>query len=412
MSLYKFDKSMEMFQRAAKVIPGGIPGHKNPAIGIPGAFPYFADRGKDGHYWDVDGNDYIDFLCGYGPIILGHNYEKIEKAAAEQAKQGTCFNHPTERTVELAERLVKTIKIADWAVFGRNGSDVTTFSILVAREYTSRKRVLMAKGAYHGSHAWSTPGHGGLIEEDINTIHHFNWNDANQLNDLVKRYEGEVAAVILTPYHHPAFGNSILPAPGFWQDVRRICDDNGIVLICDDVRAGFRLDLAGSSEYFGFKPDLACYSKAIANGFSLSAAVGTDEMKNAASNVFFTGSYYTCAVELAASLATLDEMENLNVLDSMMEKGKRLQAGLKERAEKNGLQVTVSGPPTIPYMTFSNETNFLRQQLWAKECVARGVLFHPHHNWFICYTHTDEDIDKALDVADEAFAIVKKEFGS
>ncbi len=412
MNPYSFDKSVEMFTRATKVIPSGISGNKNPSFAVPGSFPYFAERGEGCRYWDVDGNEFIDYLCGYGPIVLGYNCKKVDEAAAEQLNRGSSFNHPTERSVELAEKLVDLIPWSDWAAIGRNGTDVTTYSVLVAREHTQRSKVIMAHGAYHGSAAWCTPGHGGLIEEDTSQILTFNWNDATELEDLVKKNEGDVAAIILTPHHHPAFADQELPAEGFWAAVRRICDENGIVLISDDVRAGFRLSIHGSGEYYGYKPDMACYCKAMANGYCISAAVGRDELKNAASRVFFTGTYYTSAAEIAASLATLDELEKTDAVGHMMKMGTMLQEGLKKRAEGHGLQVKISGPPTIPYMTFANETNFRRMQLFSGEAVKRGAFLHPHHNWFLSYAHKQADIEETLNTADEAFAIVKKEFGS
>jgi glutamate-1-semialdehyde 2,1-aminomutase len=221
-----------------------------------------------------------------------------------------------------------------------------------------------------------------------------------------------VAAVILTPYHHPAFAAQKLPAPHFWSDVRSICNQHGIVLICDDIRAGFRLHMGGSSEYFGFRPDIMCFCKAMANGYSISAIVGKDELKNAASKVFFTGTYYTAATEIAASLATLDELQTVGAIGHIMKMGEMLQEGLRKRAENNGLQVEVTDPPPLPFMTFTNERNFRRSQCFSAACAKRGVLFHPHHNWFLMYAHKEKDIEQTLDVADEAFGVVKKEFGS
>jgi glutamate-1-semialdehyde 2,1-aminomutase len=412
MSLNTFEKSNEMFLRATRVIPGGISGHKNPAFAIPGTFPYFAERGEGCRYWDVDGNEYIDFLCGYGPIVLGFNYEKVDRAVDAQRELGSVFNHPTPRSVELAEKMVEMIPCANWAAFGRNGSDVTTFAIQTAREHTHRRKIIVARGAYHGSHPWCTPGHGGLIEEDQLQVLAFTWNDVDQLEGLVKENEGDVAGVILTPYHHPAFAVQQLPAPHFWSDVRNICDQHGIVLICDDIRAGFRLHMGGSGEYFGFKPDIMCFCKAMANGYSISAIVGGNEFKNAASKVFFTGTYYTGAAEIAAALATLDELREVDAIDHMMKMGKLLQEGLTKRAEARGLQVEVSDPPVVPFMTFSNERNFRRSQCFSGECAKRGVLLHPHHNWFMMYSHTEKDIEQALEVADEAFGVVKQQFGS
>jgi glutamate-1-semialdehyde 2,1-aminomutase len=412
MSLNTFDKSKELFLRATKVIPSGISGHKNPIFGIPGSFPYFAERGEGCRYVDVDGNEYIDFLCGFGPIVLGYNYKKVNDAADAQRALGSAFNHPTPRTVELAEKLVELIPCADWAAFGRNGSDVTTYAIQIAREHTQRRKIIVAGGAYHGSHAWCTPGHGGLLHEDQAHVLTFTWNDATQLEAIVKAHEGDVAGVILTPHHHPAFSAQELPAPGFWSDVRRICDTHGVVLICDDIRAGFRLHIRGSGEYFGFVPDIMCYCKAIANGYSVSAIVGKDELKPAASKVFFTGTYFTAAAELAAALATIEELESTNAIDHMAKMGKLLQEGLRKHAEAHGLQIKVTDPPTLPFMTFANERNFRRSQCFSSECAKRGVLLHPHHNWFMMYSHKEADIQQAVDVADEAFGVVKQEFGS
>jgi glutamate-1-semialdehyde 2,1-aminomutase len=411
MALYKFDKSNDLFQRATAVIPSGISGNKNPAFAVPGSFPYYAVRGEGCRYWDVDGNEYIDYLAGYGPIVLGYNDPVVDAAAEAQRKLGTAFNHPTPRAVELAEKLVGMIPLIDWCAFGKNGTDVTAYAVQTAREHTQRRKILKAHGAYHGSQSWCRHGLGGIIDTDFEHVHDFVWNDATSVEDYFKKYPGDVAGVIITPYHHPAFANQVMPKPGFLADLRRICDKYEAALILDDVRAGFRLDIRGSHEYFDFKPDLTCYCKAMANGYAISAACGTNKYKPAASKVFFTGTYYTSAVEQAASLACLDELAKPETLTHMMAMGTMLQTGLKKAAEDRGLQVTVSGPPTLPYMTFANETNFRRSQLFGGEAAKRGVLLHPHHNWFIMRSHTAADIQKTLDVADDCFKLVKKEFG-
>lgn len=411
MELYRFDQSKALFERATKVIPSGISGNKNPAFAVPGSFPYFAESGKGCRYVDVDGNEYIDYLAGYGPIVLGYNDPAVDAAAEAQRKLGAAFNHPTPRAVELAEKLVAMVPAIDWCAFGKNGSDVTAYAIQTAREHTQRRKILMAHGAYHGSQSWCRHGLGGLIESDYEHVLHFTWNHADEVRDLVKKHDGDVAGIIITPYHHPAFGNQVMPAPGFLAELRRICDENDIVFIVDDVRAGFRLDMKGSHAYFGLTPDLTCYCKAMANGYAIAACCGRQPFKNAASRVFFTGTYYTSAVEQAASLACLDELQKSDAIDHMMKMGTMLMDGLKEVATNNGLQVTLSGPPTLPFMTFANETNFRRSQRFSGEAAKRGVLLHPHHNWFIMRAHQEPDIRRTLEVADACFAVVKKEFG-
>ncbi len=400
-----YAESLRLFARASRVIPGGIYGHTSPALTVPGKFPNFATHAEGGRYWDADGNEFLDFMCGYGPIVLGYNHPEVEAAAEKQRRDGDRFNHPTEATVLLAERLAALTGLG-WAVFGKNGSDMTTWAVQVAREFTGRKKILRVRGGYHGSHAWCSPGHGGIIPEDREHVHVFQWNDPDTLRDLLARHRGQVAALIASPYHHPAFGDSALPAPGFWATVEELCRRDGVLLICDDVRAGFRLHLGGSHQHFEFAPDLVCFSKALGNGHAISAAVGKAELKVAASRVFLTGSFWQGAVAMRAALATLEILERDDCISRMQRIGERFTAGLRAGAEKHGLRVNCSGPPAIPFMSFAADTGWQRQRDFCAEMARRGVFLHPHHNWFLCAAHTEADIDGALAAADAAFALV------
>ena len=410
--MYTFEKSKEVFARAVKSIPGGIYGHESPALMVPGEFPYYADRGQGCRYWDVDGNEFIDYMCGYGPMVLGYGHPRVEAAVREQMEKGNCFNHPGAIMVDLAEYLIDLVPIADWSLFLKNGSDATSWSLQVAREYTKRDVILMARGAYHGAHAWCTPGHGGLTKADRVNVDLFDWNNTDSFFKKIEQHKGKLAAVIMTPYHHPAFGDSVLPADGWWQTVEKTCREEGIILIVDDVRAGFRLNLGGSNEYFGFKPDMICYCKAIGNTYPLSACVGREELKGAASKVFATGSFWNSSVPMVAALETLKVLKEENGVDKMLSMGEKLMNGLKDLAKSHGLQIVCSGPPSIPFMRFANESNFLRNQLFCSEVTRRGSFFHPHHNWFMSTAHTEADIEETLGHADAAFKVVKQEFGS
>jgi glutamate-1-semialdehyde 2,1-aminomutase len=399
----QFPKSMELFHRASQIIPGGIYGHTTPITTVPGAFPYYAASGQGGRYTDIDGNEFIDFMCGYGPIVLGHRHPEVDSAARARQELGDCFNHPSPLMVELAEKMVDLVDIADWAVFGKNGSDMTTWAIQVARQATGRKKILKAGGAYHGTDAWCTPGHGGLIEEDRAQIGNFPWNDSQAVRDCFRKFENEVAAVIITPFHHPAFGDSVLPDPEFLETLREGCTRAGALLIVDDIRAGFRLHPGGSHRYFGFEPDLICFCKAMGNGYPISSAVGRGEYKVAASQVFLTGSYWNNAVPMAASLKTIEIIERDDVPARLEKLGQRLFDGLTKGAREAGFEVTCSGPPAIPFMSFKDDPGFHRMQAFSSICAAKGVFFHPHHNWFLCAAHTEEDIDEAVGIAGDAF---------
>ena len=400
---YSYKNSLKLFERAAKVIPEGIYGHQNPAFVIPGASPYFADRAQGAYFWDVDGNRYIDFQCGYGPVVLGHNHEAVETEVKKQMAKGSCFNHPGELMIDLAEKLTALISIADWAIFAKNGSDVTTWAIRVAREFTGRKKIIMTKGAYHGAHAWCTDYPGGVLPEEKADILKMGWNRIEDLEKLIAAHPEEIAGIILTPYHHPTFSAQEMPAAGFWKKVRKICDRENIVLIIDDIRACFRLDIRGSHEVFGIDPDMICFAKAMANGHPISAAVGRVQYREAAEAVFFAGTFWFSPGPMAAALATLNILETSDAIPHMNKLGMQLKNGLEGLGKKHGYRVTVSGPPALPYMTFDDDPDLYHIQVFCREMIARGIFLHPHHNWFICAAHTEADIDCALETASDVF---------
>jgi glutamate-1-semialdehyde 2,1-aminomutase len=401
-------QSDALFARAKRVVPGGIYGHQSPALLVAGAHPMFFQRGAGSHVWDADGNEYVDYMCSYGPIVLGHNHPAVEEAAQAQARDGNCFNGPTARFVELAEHLVAITPAADWVVFAKNGSDVCTWATLVARAATGRKTIVKAEGAYHGTHAWCSPFPGGVTPEDRANVVEAPWNDLDALDAAIAASHEGVAGIILTPFRHDAFHDSELPAPGYLDGVRARCDRHGIVFILDDVRAGFRLHLGGSGECFGVRPDLACYCKAIANGHPLAACVGREDLRGAAQEVFFTGSYFTSAVAMAAALACLRELERSDAIARMAALGTRLCRGLEAAGRAHGLEVVTSGPPALPFMSFRDDPGQQSNRVFCGAAVERGVYFHPHHNWFLSAAHTDADIERTLAVADEAFAIVAR----
>src|SRR4029453_12102144 len=313
-----------------------------------------------------------------------------------------CFNAPTRLWVELAERLVEITPFADWAAFAKNGSDVCTWAVAVAREHTGRRKVVKADGAYHGAHAWCTPAPAGVTPEDTANVLTFAYNDLDGLRRVVGAHDGDVAAIIVSPFRHDAFHDQELPVEGFLPGVRRLCDDKGIVFILDDVRAGFRLHLGGWGERFGVQPDLACYAKALANGYPLSACAGRDALKAAAERVYFTGSYFTSAVPMAAALACLRELEATGAIAHMERVGLLLQRGLESQAAARGIEIVYSGPPALPFMSFKYDVNFGPSRTFAAACAQGGVYLAPYHNWFLSAAHSESDIARVLEVTDEA----------
>lgn len=406
-----YTKSREAFIRAEKVIPSGIYGHQGPAEGcyVPvEAFPFFSSRAQGSYFWDIDGNRFIDYMCAYGPNILGYNDPDVDEAARRQRELGDCITAPTERMIEFAELLVDTVATADWAFFAKNGNDVTTMAVMAARAYTHRKKIVFFKGYYHGVAPWTQKiDYAGVIEEDVANNIYVDWNDLAQLNEVFDRYRGQIAAVIGQPYMHGNFCDNQLPADGFWQAVRKLCTENGTVLVIDDVRAGFRLDIAGSDHYFGFEADLICFCKALANGYNVSALCGKDFLKNTVSGMSYTGSYWLSAVPFAAGIACINKMKKLGMPSLLIEKGTQLKDGLVRAATKYGFNLRVSGVPSLFYLRIADDPTLMLHQEWIAECVKRGVFFTNHHNHFINAALSDEDIKETVEIADEAFSVVR-----
>ena len=409
-----YDKSREAFARAMKVIPSGIYGHLGPAEGCytpVEAFPFFSSKAQGTYVWDLDGNKFIDYMCAYGPNVLGYNDPDVDAAAAAQRALGDCTTLPSTKMVEFAELLVDTVASADWAFFAKNGNDVITLAVMTARAYTHRKKIVFFKGYYHGVAPWTQKiDYAGVIEEDVMHNIYVNWNDLDGLRRVFKENEGQIAAVISQPYMHGNFMDNVMPAEGFWQEVRKMCTENGTVLVVDDVRAGFRLDIAGSDHYFGFEADLICFCKALANGYNVSALCGKNFLKNTVSGMSYTGSYWLSAVPFAAGIACINKMKRLDMPRILIEKGEKLKAGLIAAGERNGFDLRVTGAPSLFYLRIADDPTLMLHQEWIAECVKRGVFFTNHHNHFINAALTDADIAETVDIAEEAFEVVRKRY--
>ena len=406
--VYNYTKSREEYNRALKVIPSCIYGHQGPAEGcfVPvTAFPFFSERAKGSYFWDVDGNRFIDYMCAYGPNVLGYNDEDVDAAAAKQRAVGDCITAPSTKMIDFAELLVDTVASADWAFFAKNGGDATTLSVLTARAFTRRKKIVFFKRYYHGVAPWTQKiDYPGILEEDVANNLYVAWNNYEELERVFEENKGEIAAVISQPYMHGNFVDNELPAEGFWQKVRKLCTDKGTVLIIDDVRAGFRLDLAGSDHFFGFEADLICFCKALANGYNVSALCGKEFLRNTVSGITYTGSYWLSAVPFAAGLACIEKMKRLDLPRLLHEKGTKIKDGLIAAAKKHGYDLHVSGMPALFYLRIDDDDSLMLHQRWIAEMVKRGIYVTNHHNHFINYALSDDDIKTTIEVADEAFA--------
>ena len=350
-------------------------------------------------------------MCSYGPLVLGHQHPKVEEAARAQAAEADCQNGPAPVMVELAELLVATVRHADWAMLAKNGTDATTMCCTIARAQTGRKRILVARGAYHGAAPWCTPRLAGTTAEDRVNLGHYTYNDLASARAAADEAGDDLAAIVVSPFKHDAGFDQELVDPAFARGLRELCDETGAALILDDVRCGFRLHLGSSWEPVGVDPDLSAWSKAIANGHPLAAVLGSDRFRAGAGSVFVTGSFWFSAVPMAAAVATITALREEAAIDAMHQAGTLLRDGITGQAAAWGIEVSYTGPAAMPYLTFAGDTDHALASLFAAEAVRRGAYIHPRHNWFVSAAITDEDIDLVLAATDEAFAAVRKHLG-
>lgn len=410
---FNYPQSNDLFERAQQVIPNGISGHFNPVVQLPaGTYPFYVDKAKGSRFWDVDGNEYIDYMCAYGPMILGYGNEKVAEAYQRQlAKADTC-TLASPVMVELAEFLVDLVPFASWASFAKNGADATNMAVLIARAATGRRKVIAIDGGYHGVAPWMlAPERGGISPADSAEVIRIPWNDVNALTKAIADNKGSIAAFISSPYHHPVYQDNQMPAHGYWSAVHKALRAEGIVSICDDVRAGFRIDMKGSNHHFGFEPDLTCYCKAIANGYPISALLGNEAIKDAAKSVFQTGSFWFSAAPMAAALACLKELKAQDGPAQICATGEKLIAGLENVSQSHGVDLRATGMPSMPFLRTEHEAGPSFHQALCGEVTRHGVFMTSHHNLFVSAAHTDEDLQTTWDIFDRALTDLKPQFG-
>lgn len=403
-----FEKSNALIERELKVAPlAAQTFSKSYRYYMPNQAPMFIDHAEGARLYDVDGNEFIDFVCSLGPITLGYNYPAVNKAVIEQLNKGIIFSTQAPVECELAEKLVEVLPMAEMVKFVKNGGDATTSAIRLARAYTGRKRVAMS--GYHGMHDWSigaSANRKGVPEEVCALTKTFKYNDLESLENLLKEYPNEYAAVILEPIQADG------PKEGYLQAVVDMAHKYGAVAIFDEVVSGFRYAIGGGSELYGVNPDLASFGKGCANGMPISFIAGKKEIiKLIEQGVFISTTFGGDALSMAGALATVKEMQEKDVIGHAWKLGQIMLDGLKELIKKHGVEQAVSVSGLAPHCGVAFEgvgsLNYLDiNSIYSKVMLENGILCVAINN--ISFSHTEEDIKKYLDAADKAFAEIKK----
>jgi glutamate-1-semialdehyde 2,1-aminomutase len=437
------EKSRALFERAKRTIPGGAGSTARLPRNGWKPYPLFIKDGNGSRITDVDGNEYIDYLLGLGPMILGHRHPVVTAAVSDAILDyGTCFGLPYELEIEAAEKVVEAVPGIEQVRFTNSGSEAVGVAVRLARATTGRRIIVRFEGHYHGwqdTVYWSNhvdpalagPADSprpiamgpGVPAELESTLVVLTWNDPESFVRLMKERGDEVAAVIT----EPAVFNTgcILPEPGYLELLRSETRKYGAMLIFDEVITGFRFARGCAQEYFGVLPDLTTLAKGLGGGFPVAAVGGTVEaMRLIADGTYsHSGTYNANVVQCAAVSATMDVLAEPGLYERQRALGDRLATGLKSIADASGVEAYVEGLGTVFQLWFANqpiknwrdavkyahEPAFTR---WYEEMVIRGVLFHPlqFENLFVSLVHSDEDIDLTLSAAEDAMKVVAREF--
>jgi glutamate-1-semialdehyde 2,1-aminomutase len=428
-------KSSQLQERAMKVIPLGA--NSNFRFWGVGETP-FIKKGKGAYIWDMDGNKYIDYRLGFGPIILGHAYDAVDQQVAEAIKEGVCFALTSEFEVSAAEKIVAMCPSVEMVRLVNSGLEATMHALRVARAYTGREKVIKFEGMYHGFHdhlMFSTyapaetygslnaplpiPMTSGIPKGFADYVIPLPFNNEEVLEKTLRSIGYQMAAII----SEPMLGNcgALDANPGFMDFIRQKCDEYGIVFILDEVKTGFRYAPGGAQELYGINPDLTAYAKAIGNGYGVAAFGGKKELMLQIGNGVAQGGTYTGNKVMAvAANAVLDIIKNEPVHETINKRGWRLMDGIKTIFDDAGIPVTLRGEPPMFSYTIG-EADMYDARTWgqnddilylkiAKAAMDRGVMpdYDAREPWFLSYSHSEADIDETLNVMQDAVKEVKQ----
>jgi len=436
----RFPTSKKLFAEAKEYIPAGVNSTARAVWSGWDPYPLYVKSGQGSRVTDVDGNEFIDYLLGLGPILLGHRPEVITEAVSKQIHEtGTVFALASELDTAVARKMTECVPSLEKVRLNNSGTEAVTYALRLARTYTGRKKVIRFEGMYHGfSDAiyWSKhpsdaaiaggmpvpePQGPGLPDGIADSLIILPWNDIDLLKKVIEENYKEIAAVISEPIMCNT--GCILPKPGYLEGMRELTEKYGIVLIMDEVITGFRISLSGAQGYYGIKPDLSVFAKGMGGGFPVASVGGRADIMQLVDDgtVSVAGTYSGNGIALSAASATLDYLRQPGLYETLYRRCDKLREGLSEIWSKSAVSAHVVGLGPVFQVWFSEKPIYDYRDAKAyadgdlfticwEEMLFRGILFHPHYyeNLFVSMAHTDQDIDITLEKAEEAVRAVEK----
>ena len=400
-TVVQFTESLDLFAHAQDVIAGGSQtSSKRPGAYALGAYPIYAARANGSHIWDIDGNEYIDYVNGLGPIVLGYCYPAVDAAISEQLEKGIIYGLLSPLEVAAADSIIDAVPAAEMVRFLKGGAEANNAAARIARAYTKREIIL--NNGYRGwSDGWSAsrnePGIPSALESSVKQ---FTYNDLNHLEELFRTHDNRIAAVMLDT---ASLGKE--PEPGYLQGLNDIAHKHGALVIYDEIVTGFRLAMGGAQEYFGVTPDMATFAKAMANGMPLAAVVGSKEVMKAAEDLVISITYGGEALSLAAAVATMNVMRERNVQAQLHQTGELLRDGINGAAQRAGVALEAYGLAPIGGERFLDakdpEEDSLMWRFLLAGLAQRGVLIRRGGVNFVTFSHTAEDVAQTVDAIED-----------
>lgn len=403
----KLKKSSQYLKRAEKLIPAlSQTFSKAPYSYVKGVYPVYLKRGKGSHVFDVDDNEFIDYVLGLGPIGLGYCYKPVDRAIKKQLSNGMSFSMPHYLEVEFSEKLQKIIPGTEMVRFSKTGSDSVTACVRVARAYAKKDHILYTGhgGVWHDWFTGITSRNEGVPKFNNELISLFKYNDIEDLKKAFARNEGKVAAVVMEPMWLD------YPDKSYLAEVREITHKNNAVLVFDEVLTGFRLANGGAQELLKSEADLVAFGKAIGNGAPLGAITGKEEYMKKFNDVFYSTTYGGETLSLAAGIAVVNEYLTKDVISHSWKMGQILKDGINSLGEETGVKVEWFGTPVRGAITFSQVGQYtpkLLRSIFSQECIKRGIMFGPGET-LISYSHSKKDLKETLDACEKALQKIHK----
>jgi glutamate-1-semialdehyde 2,1-aminomutase len=413
----RIPQSMDLYARALELIPGATQLiSRRPTRFALGVSPVYAERAKGARFWDVDGNEYIDWVSGIGAVILGYADPVVDEAVIEQIRLGTMYSINHELEIEVAEALTSLLPGAEMVRYAKGGGDACAIAVRIARGVTGRDKVLFC--GYHGWHDWYLAANltaGANLNSHLfpgieplgvptglaGTSHPFPYGDLQALRQQLEAHRGEVAAVMMEPLR------SAEPPPGYLAAVAELTREHGAALIFDEVSSGFRFGPAAAQGYVGVVPDMSVFAKSMSNGYPMGAVVGKREWMEPSARMFISSTYWSDTIGLRATLTTLQELRNRHVSEQLWAFGGRLQQQLNEVAERLEAPVHCQGLAIHPHLHFQVEDPLLHRKvvtLYIQEMAKRGC--HGYASFYLNAAQGEPELQQTVGAAEETFALI------